>query len=149
MIVRLLRRYNRAVTLVSIAAVGAYFLLPNPDIARGVLIGGLLPVFYLGIMREHLGMAAESDVARVRGRMFLMFLVRFGLLAAGLGFAFWLSTEAFLSAVVALAVVYFALLFSMSRELCRHKVREAKMDFRPAGDRGSDQKLNGDDGAGQ
>ena len=113
-----MRRHNRAVTLVSVAAVGAFFLLPNPDIARGILIGGLLPVLYLGLLREQLGKAvAGADPRRVRARVFLLFLGRWGLLALGLGLAMWLSRETFWSAVVALGVMYFVMVISMSWEL--------------------------------
>lgn len=118
---RLVRRYNRALLAVSGVAIALYALLPSPDIARGVLIGGLLAILYLGLMREQLEAVSEGRPARVRGRLFATFLVRLALLAAGLSIALWLSRKAFWSAVAALGVMYGFLLLGMSRELRREK----------------------------
>ncbi len=121
MILRLLRRHNRAVTLVSGVGLCLYFLLPNPDVARGALIGGLLAIFYLGLLQEQLEGGWHREPARLRGRLFGTLLLRLALLAVGLGIALWLSRTAFWSAVVALGIMYVFLVLAMSRELRRGK----------------------------
>lgn len=99
-------RHARAITLVSGAAVLARLAFEGKEVSLGILIGGLLPVLYFDWMRQDLAKAVSSPAAGIRGRVFLGFLVRYGMLALGLGLAMWISNRAFWAAVAAMGVMY-------------------------------------------
>ena len=99
-------RHARAITLVSGAAVLARFAFEGKDVSLGILIGGLLPIIYFDVMRQDLVKAVNSPATGVRGRLFLSFLVRYGMLALGLGLAMWISNRAFWAAVAAMGLMY-------------------------------------------
>jgi hypothetical protein len=99
-------RHARAITLVSGAAVLARLAFEGKEVSLGILIGGLLPIIYFDIMRQDLAKSVSSPATGVRGRLFLDFLVRYGMLALGLGLAMWISNRAFWAAVAAMGVMY-------------------------------------------
>jgi hypothetical protein len=100
------REHNRAITLVSVAAIVLH-VSGRIDLAKGVLIGGLLPVVYLDLLRRQLSLAVSSaTVPGVRGKLFVYFLTRYGLVAAGLTLAYWFSWNAFFAAVISMVLMY-------------------------------------------
>lgn len=99
-------RHARAITLVSGAAVLARLAFEGKEVSLGILIGGLLPIFYFDVMRQDLAKSVGSPASGIRGRLFLGFLKRYGLLALGLGLAMWISNRAFWAAVAAMGVMY-------------------------------------------
>ena len=118
MIQHFFRRNNRALTLVSVAAIAVFLISRSREIALGVLVGGILPVIYLDTLYRNLGAATGRMAAeQVRGKLFVSFLFRYGILGAGLGGALWYSKQTFYSAVIALFIVYVSLVILMGRQM--------------------------------
>ena len=140
------RRHNRVLTLLSVTAVIVYGLLPEPDVARGILIGGLVAVVYLDRMYVGLEQAmARREPAKARGRLFTTFLVRYGVLAVGLAGALWLSQATFWSSVVALLVVYLATILAFCRQSRSQGTGQAGPEWKASGPEAADLDLNQDD----
>jgi hypothetical protein len=132
------RRNNRVITLIAGVAICIRLFLQYKYVAVGVLIGGMLPVIYFDALQRQLraGLAAGS-ASKLRGRLFTSFLLRYSLIAIGLGYCYWLSMQAFWAAVASLAIMYISMLAMLCRRAQQEHFQSACPRDNSSGDTGA------------
>lgn len=124
-------RNNRAITIVCALAVLSLVVFRQKDVAKGILLGGLLAVFYLDRMRVELaGLLGQGRPQRIRGRLFAGFGLRYILLAAGLLAAYLISKVTFWTATGSFVGTYLILMIMLilSQRVAKHPTTGAAVD---------------------